>query len=451
MVENSGKSRHKYFLSPKSVKMKSQLNRRSFIQNSALAAAGVIVLPTIIPACSKGANDKITIGMIGTGEHGILRNLKNYLEIEDCQVVAVCDVDQSRMLKAKFMVDEAKGDKRCKTYSDFRDLLNRKDIDAVQISTPDHWHVHQAIMALQAGKDVCCEKPTWTIDLGRKLVNAIGKTDRIFQTSLEDRSLEPYYRMAQLVRNGHIGKITKIHVGLPGEHSIRVIKDTSFKPVPKGFDWDMWLGPAPYSPYSPGKTHFNFRWCSDYSIGSIADWGAHLIDDAQWCNGTEKWGPVEVEGAGSKPKEGYYDTFNKYNLTYRYADGMDLLVHGDSTEIYVEGTDGWLRVEGWNNPLQTSNPDLLKMDLSVDKIQLETAKNEHVNFIECVKLHKEPFHPAEDMHRTATIAHMGVIAMTLKRKLLWDPAKEEFVNDVEANKLRSREERDPWKLDKLIV
>jgi predicted dehydrogenase len=431
--------------------MTNHLNRRRFIKNTVLVTSGIIAVPTIIPSCAKGANDKIALGMIGTGEHGILWNMKHYFDVPDCRIVAVCDVDKSRMLKAKHTVDETVGDRSCKTYSDFRELLARKEIDAVQISTPDHWHVHMAIMALQAGKDVSCEKPTWTIDLGRKLVNAIGKTDRIFATSIEDRSLEPYYRMAQLVRNGHIGNITKMRIGLPGEHSIRVSKDTSIQPVPKDFDWEMWLGPAPFSPYSPGKTHFNFRWCSDYSVGSIADWGAHLIDNAQWCNGTEKWGPVEVEGIGSMPTEGYYDTFNRYTLKYRYENGLEMDVHGESIEIYIEGTNGWLLVEGWDNPLQASDSELLKLDLSQDKIQLYTAKTEQANFIECVKSRKEPYHPAEDMHRTATIAHMGVIAMKLQRKLQWDPEKEEFVNDPEANSLRSREEREPWKLENLIV
>ena len=431
--------------------MNIQQNRRTFIRNTGIVTAGAIVVPTVIPSCAKGANDKITLGMIGTGEHGILWNMAHYLEVPDCRIVAVCDVDKSRMLKAKQTADDAYGDRSCKTYSDFRDLLARKEIDAVQISTPDHWHVHMAIMAMQAGKDVSCEKPTWTIDLGRKLVNAINKTDRVYAVSLEDRSLEPYYRMAMLVRNGHIGKITKIRTGLPGEHSIRVIKDTSFPPVPKDFDWEMWLGPAPFSPYSPGKTHFNFRWCADYSVGSIADWGAHIIDDAQWCNGTEKSGPVEVEGVGSMPAEGYYNTFNQYKLKYKYDNGLELKVHGEKVEIYIEGTEGWLLVEGWNQPLQASNPELLNLDLTKEKVQLYTAQNEQFNFIDCVKTRKEPYHPAEDMHRTATIAHMGVIAMKLQRKLQWDPGKEEFINDEEANAMRSREERDPWKLEKITV
>jgi predicted dehydrogenase len=428
-----------------------KFERRQFLKTSLVVATGAIVIPTIIPSWAKGANDKITIGMIGVGIHGTSYNLKSYLNIPDkCQVVAVCDVDEGLMQKARLMVDEAKGGKGCKTFSDFRDILARNDIDAVQISTPDHWHVHQAIMALQAGKDVCCEKPTWTIDLGRKLVNAVDRSSRIFQTSLEDRSVAVYYRMAQLARNGHIGKITKMRVGLPVNFNIRPA-DTSAQPVPKGLDWEMWLGPAPFSPYSPGRTNGNFRWCSDYSLGTISDWGAHLIDDAQWCNGTEKWGPVEVEGIGSALAEGYYNNFIKYNLTFRYGNGTELKVHSNGLEIYIEGDKGWLLVEGWNKPLQASDPELLTLDLNREKVQLYTAKNEHVNFLDCIRSRKATYHPVEDMHRTATIAQMGCIAMTLQRKLQWDPAKEEFVNDAEANAMRHRKERDPWKLEDLIV
>lgn len=431
--------------------MKNKTGRRHFIKKSAILSTGIIAVPTIISSNAKGANDKITIGMIGAGEHGILRNLHNFLNLAgQCQVVAVCDVDKSRMLKAKHIVDDANNDKGCKVFSDFRELLAKKTIDAVQISTPDHWHVHQSIMAMEAGKDVISEKPTWTISLGRILADYVANSDRIFATSLEDRSLEPYYRMAMLVRNAYIGEITKMRTGLKGHHDIRVYKDTSIQPVPKDFDWEMWLGPAPYSEYSPGKTHFNFRWCDDYSVGSIADWGAHLIDNAQWCNGTEKWGPVEVEGTGSMPEKGYYDTFNKYHLTYRYENGLELEVHGDSIEMYIEGTGGWLKVEGWNQPLQASNPDLLKIDLSKEKTQLYTAENEQKNFIECIKSRNEPYHPAEDMHRSASIAHMGHISMKLQRKLHWDPEKEKFINDKEANAMRSREERDPWKLENII-
>jgi predicted dehydrogenase len=430
--------------------MTNHLNRRNFIRKTALVTSGMIAVPTLIPSCVKGANDKITLGMIGTGEHGITWNMKHYFDVPGCRIVAVCDVDKSRMMKAKSLVDGKEGNNGCKTYPDFRDLLARREIDAVQISTPDHWHVHQALMAMQAGKDVCCEKPTWTIDLGRKLSDYVKKSKQVYAVSLEDRSLDPYYRMAMLARNGHIGKVVRMRAGLPGNHAMRGINDTSFKPVPKDFDWEMWLGPAPFSPYSPGKTHFNFRWCADYSVGSISDWGAHIIDDAQWCIGMEKWSPVEVEGVGSRPAEGYYNTFNSYNLKYKYENGIELDVHGEKVELFVEGTEGWLLVDGWNQPLQASNQELLKLDMTKEKVQLYTARNEQFNFIDCIKTRQEPYHPAEDMHRAATVAHIGVIAMKLRRKLQWDPAKEEFLNDPEANAMRSREERDPWKLEKLI-
>ena len=430
--------------------MLKKLSRRKFIANSALLTTGAIIAPSIIPASAKGANDKITIGMIGTGLHGIRRNMRNLFSISDCHIVAVCDVDENRMLDAQSKVNETYSSKGCKTYADFRDLLAQKDIDAVQISTPDHWHVHQTIMSMQAGKDVICEKPTWNIQAGRQLVDYLKKTDRIFQTSLEDRSLAPYYRMAMLARNGHIGKITRMNVKVPGSYNIGQA-DTTIQPVPDYFNWDMWLGPAPYSPYSPGKTHRSFRWVSDYGVGSLADWGAHLIDNAQWANGTEKWGPVEVEGTGSRGNIGYFDNYNVFDLKYRYQDGVELHVQSDGNSIYIEGTKGWLLVEGWNKPLQASTPDLLKKDLSQDPVQLYTSVNEHINFIDCIKTRKKPYHPAEDMHRTATISHIGVIAMALNRKLQWDPAKEKFINDDEANAMRSCAERDPWKLEDIMA
>jgi myo-inositol 2-dehydrogenase / D-chiro-inositol 1-dehydrogenase len=246
--------------------------RRKFLINTGLTAGGIIVLPTIIPSCVRGANDKINLGMIGTGDHGINWNLDAYLKLDDCRVVAVCDVDRKRMLKAKAMVDNQYKNKDCSTYDDFRDLLLRKDIDAVQISTPDHWHVPLSILTIQAGKDVCCEKPTLTIEQGRILCDVVGRNDRIYQTSLEDRSLSPYLQMAELVRNGRIGKLQKIVCGLPGAYSERYsFNDLTTQPVPKDFNYDMWLGPAPEVPYSPGRCHWNFRWILDYSGGSITD------------------------------------------------------------------------------------------------------------------------------------------------------------------------------------
>ena len=423
--------------------------RREFIKNVAYSSLGLLTVPTIIPASVKGANDKVNIGMIGTGSHGIRRNLRNYLALKDCKVVALCDVDSLRMQEAKSMINEKYNDKHVRLFDDFRDLLERQDIDAIQISTPDHWHVYMSIAALKAGKHVCCEKPTLTIKQGRILVNEINKQDKLYQTSMEDRWLKPYFRMAKLVREGRIGQLKKMRVGLPGDNNIRFSTDQTTQPPPKHFNYDMWLGPAPVAPYSPARCHFNFRWIFDYSAGSIADWGAHIIDTAQLCNFSENSGPVSVEGTGVQPKKGIFNTFEKYRLNYVYENGVEMEVHGFSIEMYCEGTDGWLQVKGWNKALEASNPKLLKM-AEGEETRAAGHLHEHDNFIKCIKNGGTPSHPAEDMHRTASVAHIGNAAMLLKRKLQWDPKNEVFINDEEANKLCSKPERDPWTLEQLI-
>ncbi|WP_158027238.1 Gfo/Idh/MocA family protein [Labilibacter marinus] len=425
------------------------MNRRNFIKNASIASVGAATFPTIITSCVKGANDKVNIGMIGTGDHGIMRNLKNYLKIDNCRVVAICDVDKTRMNKAKGIINNHYQSDDVRLYDDFRELLLQKDIDAVQISTPDHWHVHMAIAAMQAGKHVCSEKPTLTIQQGRILVDQIKKHNLIFQTSLEDRYLEPYYRMAKLVREGHIGTLKKMRVGLPGQYKIRYDANTETAPIPDYFNYDMWLGPAPDAPYSPGRCHWNFRWINDYSGGNLTDWGAHLIDTAQLCNNAEIWGPTEVEGVGKRPDSGIYNAFYEYDLKYKYANGVEMDIHSKGVEIYCEGSNGWLHSKGWNKKLQASSEDLLHIKPG-EEIRAVRELNEHVDFVNCVKNGGKPKHAAEDMHRTATVSHMGNIAMNLERKLQWDPAKEMFIGDDEANAMRSRPERAPWTLDKLM-
>jgi len=424
-------------------------SRRNFIRKTGITSLGLMTAPTIITTSVKGANDKINIGMIGTGLHGITWNMRNYLQLDDCRIVALCDVDSKRMEEAESIVNEKYNSRSVRLHDDFRDLLQQKDIDAIQISTPDHWHVYMTIAALKAGKHVCCEKPTLTIEQGQILVNVIRKYDKLYQTSMEDRWLEPYYRMVKLVREGKIGTLRKMRVGLPGYNNLEGSKDASTQPVPKHFNYDMWLGPAPEAPYSPARCHFNFRWNFDYSAGSITDWGAHIIDTAQLCNFAEKSGPVEVAGKGERPKEGIFNTFERYNLDYKYENGVEMEVHGFSVEIYCEGSDGWLKVNGWDTELEASNQELLKI-ANGEEIRAVRDLNEHDNFLKCIRNGGTPLHPAEDMHRTATVAHMGNAAMLLERKLSWDPIKEEYINDEEANAMRTKEERDPWTLDKLI-
>lgn len=429
-----------------------KIKRRNFLKKSGLIAGGAYLLPTIIPSSAFGANDKITIGMIGTGIHGTNTNLKAYLKLaDDCQVIAACDVDSSHVQRAKGLIDEQYQNKDCTAYKDFRELLERRDIDAVQISTPDHWHAPIAMMAIKKKKDVCCEKPTFTIEQGRIVSDFVAKSDQVFLTSTEDRSVFQYHRMAELVRNGRIGKLKRMRVGLPGAYNLTtLVPDFTKQPVPQGFDYDMWLGPAPLAPYCPARCHFNFRWINDYSGGSLTDWGAHMIDNAQWINGTEKTGPVEVVGKGSAPETGIYNAFDKFKLTYTYGNGVVLDVHGDFIEIYCEGTDGWLLVKGWRGKLESSSEKILNSVIGDNEIHLYTDESEHKNFLKCIRSRKATFNPVEDGHRTSSMAHMGNIAMKLQRKLRWNPATEEFINDAEANLMRNREEREKWQLKKLL-
>src|SRR5579859_650302 len=274
-----------------------QFSRRDFLKAGSVGVA----LPYLVPSSVFGADapsNRITIGFIGTGDHGTTWNLKRYLELKAARVLVVCDVDGYRMRRAKAMVDAEYDNEDCATTKDFREVVDRKDIDAVMISTPDHWHTLISVMAARAGKDVQCEKPTLTISEGKILIETIRKQKRVFQTSTEDRSLPMYHRMAELVRNGRIGKLQKIEVILPKQPEVP--GDPTPQPVPPDLDWEMWLGPAPYAPYTKDRVHFNFRWIWDYSGGIICDWGAHLFDTAQWANNTERTGPITVEGTGDR-------------------------------------------------------------------------------------------------------------------------------------------------------
>jgi predicted dehydrogenase len=395
-------------------------------------------------------SERVTIGMIGTGSHGVAMNLRNFLPQPDAQVVAVCDVVRKRMEDARDMVNQKYGNTDCAIYGDFRAILARRDIDAVMISTPDHWHVPISLMAMRAGKDVICEKPTLTIEEGRVQSDAVRRFGKIFQTSTEDRSLYQYHRIAEIVRNGRIGKLQRIEVGLPTGD--RGAGDPTPQPVPNDFDYEMWLGPAPWAPYCEARCHWNFRWIFDYSGGILTDWGAHLLDTAQWGNDTERTGPISVEGTGKRLEKGLYDTFYDFELRYRYANGVEMTVDDRGVKIRFTGTDGWVECIGWRGPLSASSKEILDTPIGSAELKLYTcAGGEHRNFLDCVKTRLDPYFPAEIGHRCATVMHMGNIAMLLGRKLRWDPVKEEFLNDETANRMRSRAMREPWSLTTCIA
>ena len=427
------------------------ISRRGFLRNAAGVSLTAIGLPYLVPSSAMGKagavapSERITLGFIGTGDHGRNVNIKNFLVNADAQAVAVCDVDPVNRDAARDMVNKKYGNSDCATYKDFRDVLARADIDAVMVSTPDHWHVPIAIAAAKAGKDIECEKPTLTIREGRMLVETMKRYGRVFQWSTEDRAVDVYHRMCELVRNGRIGKVHTIRVELPSGPDTP--GDPTPMPVPEGFDYDMWLGPAPWSPYTKGRCHWNFRWILDYSGGMLTDWGAHLLDGAQWGNDTEHTGPVEVEGKGEFWPDGLYNTAKDFRIEYKYADGVQLIVTSGTPSLRFEGSEGWIGNRGWRAPLQAEPKSILDSVIGPNEIHLYTCPaGEQRNFLDCVKSRKDCYFPPEIGQRCFTIAHIGNISMLLGRKLRWDPQNERFIDDEQANRMLSRSMRSPWSL-----
>ena len=427
-----------------------EITRRTLLKRTA-GLAGAATFPYIVPSSAIGnagtvaASERITIGFIGVGGHGQGVNLKNFLGFADAQAIAVCDVDPVNRNAGRDMVNKKYGNNDCATYNDFRDVLARADIDAVMISTPDHWHAPIAIAAAKAGKDIECEKPTLTVAEGRVLCETMKRYGRVFQWSTEDRSVDVYHRMCELVRNGRIGKVHTIRVELPSGPNTP--GDPKPMPVPEGFDYNMWLGPAPWAPYTKDRCHWNFRWIQDYSGGQLTDWGAHLLDGAQWGNNTEHTGPVEVEGKGEFWPDGLYDTAKEYQIEYKYADGVRLIVTSGTPSLRFEGTEGWIGNRGWRAPLLAEPKSILDSVIGPNEIHLYTCPaGEQRNFLDCVKSRKECYFPPEIGQRCFTIAHIGNISMLLGRKLRWDPDNERFIDDEQANRMLSRSMRSPWRL-----
>jgi predicted dehydrogenase len=425
------------------------------LRNAAVSTtAAAVAAPYFVPGSALGLDgavapsERITIGSIGLGIHGMGWNLRDgFLKLKDARVLAVCDVVTSRREAGKKLVDSRYQNQDCVAYADWRDIIQRKDIDAVMISTPDHWHIPMAAAAAKAGKDVCCEKPTLTIAEGRELVKIVRDNKTVFQTSTEDRSIPVYYRMAELVRNGRIGKLQTIRVTCPVGS---VAPDPpEIAPVPKGFDYDMWLGPAPKVPYYANRCGAQqWRNIFDYSGGKFTDWGAHMLDTAQWANDTERTGPIWVDGKGVFPgKESLFNTALKYELHYKYANGVDLFVSSGGTGIRVEGTDGWIDCAAWRKPLTASSQKILDSVIGPEETHLFTNPGGELrNFLDCVRSRKDPYFPVEIGHAVATLMHVGNISMRLDRPLKWSPEKEEFLDDAQANSMRSRPMREPWTL-----
>lgn len=379
------------------------------------------------------------MGCIGTGGQGT-SNMKGFRAKSGCQVVALCDVDAGHLEEARLTAELDAGS----CYGDFRRLLARDDIDAVSIATPDHWHVPISIAAVKAGKDVYCEKPlTLTIAGGRALSDEVKRYGRIFQTGSQQRSGQEFRFACELVQNGRIGKLHTIRVGIPGNNRT-CPPSWEPEPVPDGFDYDMWLGPAPWEPYTEQRCHYQFRFMLDYSGGQMTNWGAHYLDIAQWGNVADDTGPVEISGRGEFPESGLFTTATKVDIEYTYANGVKLLLTTGSGSTRFEGSEGWIHVT--RGKIEAEPESILTTKIGPEEIHLYNSNDHKQDFLDCIKSRKDPIATAEIGHRSSTVCHLGNIAMLLGRKLKWDPQQERFTNDSAANRMVARAYRAPWRL-----
>lgn len=433
------------------------LTRRSFLKG---AAASVLSGPLITTSPIRAAdgrpapNDLIAIGCIGVGGRGtgVMNNLMN-AGLEDARVVAVCDVDAKRRDAAKKRVEGlyrrrlGKGFyKGCATYADFRELLDRADIDAVLIATPDHWHVPIAIAAAKAGKDMYVEKPLgMTVAEGRALCRVVERYGRIFQHGTQQRSHRRFRFACELVRNGRIGQLRTIKVGSPASGRGPVEKPA---PVPEGLDYEMWLGPAPWAPYDEKRCRTPWWYfISDYALGFIAGWGIHHVDIAQWGNDTELTGPIEIEGEGVFPDDGLCDTATEWSVECKYANGVTMIFSDNKKNkqgVLFEGTEGWVFVN--RRQIDAHPKSLLRSTIGPNEIRLYRSDNHARNFLDCIKSRKQTVSPVEVAHRSTTICQISDIAIRVRRKLRWDPQAERFVDDAEADRFLARALREPWRL-----
>jgi len=425
----------------RSTKKAKRVTRRQFLKSSAVAA-GVIAWPTVVPSSVFGAkapSNRITMGCIGMGGQGT-GNMKGFRGKSGSEVVAICDVDVGHREKAR----QIAGLGASSSYNDFRDLLARDDIDAVSVASPDHWHVPMSIAAVRAGKDVFCEKPlTLAIAEGRVLADEVKRYGRVFQTGSQQRSGSEFRFACELVRNGRIGKLHTMKVGIPGNN--RTCPPTwEAEPVPEGFDYDMWLGPAPWEPYTEQRCHYQFRFILDYSGGQMTNWGAHYLDIAQWGNGADDTGPVEIVGRGDFPRTGLFTTAKTAEIEYTYANGVKLLLKTGGGNTRFEGTEGWVFVT--RGKIDAEPKSLLTSKIGPDEIHLYNSNDHKQNFLDCIRSRKDTICTAEIGHRTSTVCHLGNIAMLLGRKLKWDPKAERFINDSAANNMLARGMRAPWRL-----
>jgi len=430
-----------------------KLKRRDFLRRSAAAVAFPYIIgsSSLARADKTNPSDKVTVGCIGVGGMGT-GNLRGFLNTKDFQVVAVCDVDKNHRDWAKKLVDDKYGNTDCATYNEFEKVLARKDIDAVMLALPDHWHGIISVAAARAGKDIYGEKPlAYNIAEGRAVVDAVEKYDVIWQTGSWQRSQRHFRVAAELVRNGRIGKVHTVYVGLPRGNGQANIKDKMPSAVPEGFDYDRWLGPAPFVPYCARRCHGYFRWNLDYSGGQLTDWAGHHVDIANWGMDTEMTSPSEIyDAVGEYPQDDpLFDTPFAYRFVCYYPKQDFRMIVSDSGQspkgmgTYFVGDEGWIHVN--RGGIDASSKSILQSKIKPDEIHLYTSYSHTGNFLDCIRSRKETIAPARVAHRSIMIAHLGRAALELGRDLKFDPITEKF-EDAQANRLLSRPMRGPWHL-----
>ena len=457
------------------------MNRRNFVKNSLKASAATTMavtgFPTIVPASVIGKNapsNKINIGAIGVGRISREHDMKETLPFDQARIMAVCDVDSKRLAEGKKYVNDYYAAKTGKPYDgvtmydDHRALLQNKDIDAVLISTPDHSHAYLGIHAVEAGKDVYLQKPaSLTITEGRALSNAVHRTGRILQIGSQQRSSSQFRYAAELVRNGRIGDLKTVYVGLPGDPGG---EEEPEMPIPKNLNYDAWLGSTPNVYYTEKRVHPQ----NDYSrpgwlrmeqfgAGMITGWGAHHVDCAHWGMDTEYTGPIEISGHADFPKSGLWNVHGLFQTEGVYANGVKMIISNEIPNgIKFEGTEGWIFVTrgdyrasasdpiptGKNKvlPLTASNNKIITSVIGENEINLYKSADQHGNWLESIISRKQPISPVEIGHRSCSTCLLHHVAMKLKRKIYWDPMNERFINDDEANAMLNRPHRFPYEV-----
>lgn len=455
-------------------------SRRDFLKTTgggALGAAAALGgFPSIVPASVLGPSapgNRINVGAIGVGRISRGHDMPGVWKFDTARIVAVCDLDAKRVDDGKRLVNGYYAKKTGQPYNgvtgygDYRELLANRDIDAVIISTPDHWHALITVDAVRAGKDVYLQKPaSLTIAEGRAMSDAVHRSGRIFQIGSQQRSSPQWRYAAELVRNGRIGQLKTVKIGLPGDPAGGVATEM---PVPAGFHYDAWLGSTPIVPYTEDRVHPTSGYgrpgwlrCEQFGAGMITGWGAHHLDCAHWAMDTEFTGPVEVWGTAEFPATGLWDVHGAFRTEAIYANGVHMIVSGEFPNgIRFEGTGGWIFVSRGNETvtasdpqsrlkdeqaLAASDPKIITSIIGPGEVHLYESADHHGNWLECIRTRRQPIAPVEVAHRSCTACLLHHIAMKLPRRLRWDPWKERFVDDDEANAMLARPQRAPYVL-----